>query len=189
MTIVNIYVDGSAINNENPNVPTLGGVGIGVWVQGQEGTHVYWNVHNDEVNDLVVTIPNGNIEVPVNLALGVTTNNTTELAAIYGALEMIRLSNWEKQNDTYIIHGDSEYAGKLVFGTWRAKANKELVAKTKSLLNDVRELGIDVTWKHVRAHADNQYNNYVDYLAKSGAYNVPPTEILTFSQFDNPIAA
>tara|TARA_B100000073_G_C23680971_1_gene552529 strand:- start:240 stop:809 length:570 start_codon:yes stop_codon:yes gene_type:complete len=189
MTIVNIYVDGSAINNENPNVPTLGGVGIGVWVQGEEGAHVYWNVKNDFVEDKVVSIPSGHIEAPVKLDLGSTTNNTTELAAIYGALEMIRISNWEFQGDKYIIHGDSEYAGNLIFGTWRAKANKELVAKTKSLLNDVRGLGIDVTWSHVRAHADNQYNNYVDYLAKSGAYNISPNEILTFSQFNNPIAA
>ena len=198
MTIVKIYVDGSAINNENPYVPSLGGVGIGIWaystnpVMGKqtvhEGAHVYWNVKNDQIDDHIVTIPNGNISKPIKQDLGKTTNNTTELAAIYGALEMIRISNWEKQRDSYTIYGDSQYAGNLVFGNWRAKDNKELVAKTKSLLKAVRDLGIHVEWAHVKAHADDEYNEYADYLAKSGAYNVPEEEMLTFSQFNKPIA-
>ena len=62
MTIVKIYVDGSAINNENPHVPSLGGVGIGVWafstnpVLGKttvdEGAHVYWHVKNDQIDGM-----------------------------------------------------------------------------------------------------------------------------------------
>jgi len=199
MTIVKIYVDGSAINNENPNVPTLGGVGIGVWAVStlpvfgkateHEGAHVYWTVKNHQIDDEIVTIPNGNISKPIKLDLGKTTNNTTELAAIYGALEMIKLSNWEKQNASYIIYGDSQYAGNLVFGKWRAKDNKELVAKTKALLKEVRNLGINVEWEHVRAHTNDKFNDYADYLAKSGAYSVPEDEMLTFNRHSKPIVA
>ena len=33
--MIEIYVDGSAINNENPNVPTLGGVGVAIIEDGR----------------------------------------------------------------------------------------------------------------------------------------------------------
>jgi ribonuclease HI len=158
--MLEIYVDGSAINNENPNVPTLGGVGVAMIEDGNV-TGVRVEVSNHTLKDFP-------------LYLKQTTNNTTELAAIYVALELIKGKAGE-----HIIYGDSQYAGNLVFGNWKPKENKELVAKVKELASLVP----NVTWKYVKAHADNQYNNYADYLARSGAYKTPQTEVLSFNEW------
>ena len=158
--MLEIYVDGSAINNENPNKPTLGGVGVAMIEDGNV-TGVRVEVSNHTLKDF-----------PLDLKQ--TTNNTTELAAIYVALELIKGKAGE-----YTIYGDSQYAGNLVFGNWKPKENKELVAKVKKLASEVP----NVTWEYVKAHADNQYNNYADYLARSGAYKTPQTEVLSFNEW------
>ena len=101
------------------------------------------------------------------LDLGKVTNNTTELAAIYYALQIIQLNH---KDDNCTIYGDSQYAGNLVFGNWKAKQNKELVAKVKALAKTLP----NVTWEYVKAHDGNVYNEYADYLAKTGAYNRSP---------------
>ncbi len=160
--MIEIYVDGSAINNENPNVPTLGGVGVAIIEDGRIlGVRI--KVSNHTLQDS---------QFPLNLKQ--TTNNTTELAAIYVALQVIKGKAGE-----YTIYGDSQYAGNLVFGNWKPKENKELVAKVKQLASEVP----NVTWEYVKAHADNQYNNYADYLAKSGAYKTPEREVLSFDEW------
>ena len=158
--MLEIYVDGSAINNENPNKPTLGGVGVAMIEDGNV-TGVRVEVSNHTLKDF-----------PLDLKQ--TTNNTTELAAIYVALELIKGKAGE-----YTIYGDSQYAGNLVFGNWKPKENKELVAKVKKLASEVP----NVTWEYVKAHADNQYNNYADYLARSGAYKTPENEVLPFNEW------
>ena len=160
LEMIEIYVDGSAINNENPNKPTLGGVGVAMIEDGNV-TGVRVEVSNHTLKDF-----------PLDLKQ--TTNNTTELAAIYVALELIKGKAGE-----YTIYGDSQYAGNLVFGNWKPKENKELVAKVKKLASEVP----NVTWEYVKAHADNQYNNYADYLARSGAYKTPETEVLSFNEW------
>ena len=101
------------------------------------------------------------------LDLGKVTNNTTELAGLYYALLIIKINH---KGDSCTIYGDSQYAGNLVFGNWKAKQNKELVAKVKALAKTVP----NVTWEYVKAHDGNVYNEYADYLAKTGAYNRSP---------------
>ena len=166
LEMIEIYVDGSAINNENPNKPTLGGVGVAII--GPLGPD-----KGGEVEGIKVEVSNHTLkDFPLDLKQ--TTNNTTELAAIYVALELIKGKAGE-----YTIYGDSQYAGNLVFGNWKPKENKELVAKVKKLASEVP----NVTWEYVKAHADNQYNNYADYLARSGAYKTPETEVLSFNEW------
>lgn len=164
---IEFYVDGSAINNENPNVRTLGGIGIyrrnntenGINIITHKPDHGYArNVDADGIVSINGISP---------LDLGKVTNNTTELAAIYYALLIITRGD---QYDNCIIYGDSQYAGNLVFGNWKAKKNKELVAKVKALAKTLP----NVTWEYVKAHDGNVYNEYADYLAKTGAYNRPP---------------
>ena len=159
--MIEIYVDGSAINNENPDKPTLGGVGV-VFIEDGKVTRARLGI-TDHVLD-------GGL---FRLDLQQTTNNTTELAVIYLALELIR-----GKPGPYTIYGDSQYAGNLVFGEWKPKTNEALVAKVKALAGASNMPS--VKWKHVRAHADNEYNNYADYLAKSGAYKIPHDEVLNF---------
>ncbi len=164
--MLEIYVDGSAINNENPNVPTLGGVGVVMVEDGKVIEGRRFEVSSHILRDPLFRVP--------TIDLKRTTNNTTELAAIYAALELIKGKAGE-----HIIYGDSQYAGNLVLGNWKPKENKELVAKVKQLASKVT----NVTWEHVKAHADNQYNNYADYLARSGAYKTPEKEVLSFNEW------
>jgi len=167
--MIEIYVDGSAINNENPNVPSLGGVGV-VVINSSLSQHP---------DDHHLTVEN-HVLSPSGLELGKTTNNTTELAAVYVALTVIDYYRIEGEDVPAVkIYGDSQYAGNLVFGNWKPKENKELVAKVKQLASEVP----NVTWEYVKAHADNQYNNYADYLAKSGAYKIPQEQVLSFNEW------
>ena len=163
--MLEIYVDGSAINNENPNKPTLGGVGVAI-------------IEDGNVTGVRVEVSNHTLE-DFPLDLKQTTNNTTELAAIYVALKLTRDLVMNKRVKSVVIYGDSQYAGNLVFGNWKPKENKELVAKVKQLASEVP----NVTWEYVKAHADNQYNNYADYLAKCGAYKAPQEQVLSFNEW------
>ena len=166
LEMIEIYVDGSAINNENPNKPTLGGVGVAI-------------IEGGGVEGIKVEISNHTILEDYPLDLKQTTNNTTELAAIYVALKLALHLEMKKWVKSVVIYGDSQYAGNLVFGNWKPKENKELVATVKQLASLVP----NVTWKYVKAHADNQYNNYADYLARSGAYKTPENEVLPFNEW------
>ena len=183
--MIEIYVDGSAINNENPNIPSLGGVGVCIIYNGNKGS---WRVEDSKVTGYYYTVTNDMLEAPVSgLNLGKTTNNTTELAAIYMALKLTRGLVTNKRVESAVIYGDSQYAGNLVFGNWKPKENKELVAKVKAERENTEAyLGKafeTVTWEYVKAHADNQYNNYADYLAKSGAYKTPEEQVLSFNEW------
>jgi len=167
---IEFYVDGSAINNENPNVPTLGGIGVYRRTNSENGFKlgtVFAPKPPDHGYAINVDADGIALKNTHPLDLGKVTNNTTELAAIYYALQMITRCRYE---DICTIYGDSQYAGNLVFGNWKAKQNKELVAKVKALAKTVP----NVTWEYVKAHDGNVYNEYADYLAKSGAYNQTP---------------
>ena len=170
---IEFYVDGSAINNENPNVRTLGGIGIYKYTNSENNINFItarpdkgWAINVDNNAVVKFSLYLYNLE-DYPLDLGKITNNTTELGAIYYALQMIKLNH---KYDNCTIYGDSQYAGNLVFGSWKAKQNKELVAKVKALAKTVP----NVTWEYVKAHDGNVYNEYADYLAKTGAYNRPP---------------
>jgi len=163
---IEFYVDGSAINNENPNVRTLGGIGIYRRTNYENGINIITSQPNKGW-ELNVDADGVVLRHEIPLDLGKVTNNTTELAAIYYALQLIRLNH---KDDNCTIYGDSQYAGNLVFGNWKAKQNKELVAKVKALAKTVP----NVTWEYVKAHDGNVYNEYADYLAKTGAYNRSP---------------
>tara|TARA_B100001564_G_C20669731_1_gene685585 strand:+ start:1861 stop:2430 length:570 start_codon:yes stop_codon:yes gene_type:complete len=174
---IEFYVDGSAINNENPNVRTLGGIGVYRRTNSENGFKLGTVFASKPPDHGYAINVNANgialMQTPVvrntnPLDLGKVTNNTTELAAIYYALQIIITRG--NQYDNCIIYGDSQYAGNLVFGNWKAKQNKELVAKVKALAKTVP----NVTWEYVKAHDGNVYNEYADYLAKSGAYNQTP---------------
>ena len=51
--MLEIYVDGSAINNENPNKPTLGGVGVAMIEDGNV-TGVRVEVSNHTLKDFLL---------------------------------------------------------------------------------------------------------------------------------------
>ena len=67
MNTIEIYVDGSAINNENPNVQSLGGVGVCVRLH--DPTHNSVEGYSETMRK--------DASIP-ELDLGKITNNTTE---------------------------------------------------------------------------------------------------------------
>lgn len=81
----------------------------------------------------------------------VQTNNRAEFTAAIRALE-----STSKDLDIYT---DSNLLVNIANGTWRAKENKDLVARIKTLMD-----GRVVTWTHVRAHTKG-----MDYNSKWNA--------------------
>ena len=87
--------------------------------------------------------------------LGIGTNNVAEITAILRAIQGI------PKNVVAVIHTDSKYAiGVLSLG-WKAKANKELIAKTRQVLEGRR-----VRFVYVPGHAGIPLNERADELAR-----------------------
>ena len=105
----------------------------------------------------------------------VGSNNTAELSAFAGALRWLLV---EGGSDAAVIRADSQYAGNLACGVWKAKSNRELVAHVQSLWDTVSELR-NLTWEHVKAHRGYRWNERADHLALRKAQGEPPVP-LTF---------
>lgn len=92
-----------------------------------------------------------------------TTSNRAEITAvIFGLIRCIQLGF-----DEVIIYSDSEYVVKTMNNGWRKKKNLDLWQQ----LNIVSEkLSCEYIW--VKGHADNEYNNLADSLARDGAARI-----------------
>jgi len=98
-----------------------------------------------------------------------TTNNRMELLGVISALEALT-----KQNIPLTIYTDSQYIVKAVQEKWLdkwirtgfagGKKNKDLWTRFYNLSKDFR-----ITFKWVKGHADNPFNNRCDELATSAA--------------------
>jgi ribonuclease HI len=88
-------------------------------------------------------------------SLGIGTNNVAEITAILRAIEGI------PKTVVAVVHTDSKYAiGVLSLG-WKAKANKELIARTRAALEGRR-----VRFVYVPGHAGIPLNERADELAR-----------------------
>lgn len=88
-------------------------------------------------------------------SLGIGTNNVAEITAILRAVEAI------PRNASTVVHTDSKYAiGVLSLG-WKAKANQELIAKTRAVLH-----GRKVRFVYVPGHSGIPMNERADELAR-----------------------
>lgn len=98
-----------------------------------------------------------------------TTNNRMELLGVITALESLR-----KKNIALTIYTDSQYIVKAVQEKWLdkwirtnfagGKKNKDLWIRFFNLAKDYQ-----ITFKWVKGHADNQFNNRCDILATTAA--------------------
>lgn len=98
-----------------------------------------------------------------------TTNNRMELLAVISALESLT-----KKNIPLTIYTDSQYIVKAVQEKWLAKWIKTDFAggkKNKDLWRRFFNLAKDyeITFKWVKGHADNPFNNRCDVLATTAA--------------------
>lgn len=101
-----------------------------------------------------------------------TTNNRMELTAVIKALESI------KKPFRIILHTDSEYIYNAFIKNWLAKWEKngfisstKTPVKNKDLWEKLSELNkkYNIEWVKVKAHADDEDNNFVDELARKAA--------------------
>ena len=165
-----LYVDGSCDGNQNVDSETPAGWGV-VVIVGDSGLG---RGSGDVVTELygpVIT----SVSEPEFIGAEVGSNNTAELSGFFAALRWLLT---EENNDPVRIRADSQYAGNIAAGTWRAKANRELAARVQALWNEVASLR-DLSWDHVRAHRGHRWNERADHLAKRAMRRERP-EPLTF---------
>ena len=98
-----------------------------------------------------------------------TTNNRMELMAPIMALKKIR-----KKSDItiftdskYVKDGITDWIKKWKVNNWKSSNKKPVKNKDLWIKLDNACLKHKVTWKWVKAHAGNKYNNLVDELAVS----------------------
>ena len=109
-----------------------------------------------------------------------TTNNKMEMTAIIQAL---RYAKQEHLNDRIVIHSDSNYTIKGIWGTngkdawihnwkkkgWITAAKKPVLNKELWIQIDELNDELNVTWVWVKAHCGNPPNERVDHLARTAA--------------------
>ena len=101
-----------------------------------------------------------------------TTNNRMELTAVISALKYVKGKNLEIYTDSkYTKDGIEKWISNWKKNGWKT-ANKQDV-KNKDLWNELDQLNSEknVKWNWVKGHANNQYNNMADELARSKVEN------------------
>ena len=98
-----------------------------------------------------------------------TTNNRMELMAPIMALKKIRKKSEITifTDSKYVKDGITDWIKKWKVNNWKSSNKKPVKNKDLWIKLDNACLKHKVTWKWVKAHADNKYNNLVDELAVS----------------------
>ncbi len=95
-----------------------------------------------------------------SIYLGVTTNNVAELTGVLEALRLV------KRRDLPVrVHTDSTYAIGVLDGSYRPKANRELVARIHAEMQGFT----DLRFVKVEGHAGVEWNERADALAGQAA--------------------
>ena len=101
-----------------------------------------------------------------------TTNNRMELTAVISALKYVKDKNLEIYTDSkYAKDGIEKWISNWKKNGWKT-TNKQDV-KNKDLWDELDQLNSEknVQWNWVKGHANNQYNNMADELARSEVEN------------------
>ena len=163
-----IYVDGSCIGNQNVTSETPAGWGF-VVINGDSGLGKGSGNIIKEAFGKVIT--NKNDSEFIGAEVG--SNNTAELSAFVHCLKWILVEGIEQE---IIIRTDSNYAGNIVEGNWKAKSNKAIASLSQELWGEVKSLG-KLSWIHIRAHQGHRWNERADHLAIRAAQNSSPIPI------------
>lgn len=89
-----------------------------------------------------------------------TTNNQMELGAVIIALRLIK-----EPCKSILIYTDSQYVIGCATLGWKRKKNINLWLEYDVQIDRVSKLCSNIKFVHVKGHADNKWNNYVDKLA------------------------
>ena len=98
-----------------------------------------------------------------------TTNNRMELMAPIMALKKIKKKSEITifTDSKYVKDGITDWIKKWKINSWKSSNKKPVKNKDLWIKLDNACLKHQVTWKWVKAHAGNKYNNLVDELAVS----------------------
>lgn len=166
--LLSLYVDGSCLGNQNVDQNTPAAWGL-VVVKGDTGLGKGSGQIIDETSAMVIT----DQEDEDFIGAEVGSNNTAELSGFAAALRWLLV---EGGTQPAVIRADSQYAGNLASGAWKAKANRELVANVQTLWKEVGNLR-QLTWSHVRAHRGHRWNERADHLALRCANQQDPAPL------------
>jgi ribonuclease HI len=89
-----------------------------------------------------------------------TTNNRMEISAALAVFKCFK-----KPIDSLIIYTDSMYVIGCATLGWKRKKNVKLWQIFDKEFNRISKLCPNIQFKHVKGHAENYWNNYVDKLA------------------------
>ena len=98
-----------------------------------------------------------------------TTNNRMELMAPIMALKKIKKKSEITifTDSKYVKDGITDWIKKWKVNNWKSSNKKSVKNKDLWIKLDNACLKHKITWKWVKAHASNKYNNLVDELAVS----------------------
>ena len=167
---LSLYVDGSCLGNQNVDADTPAAWGL-VIVEGDTGLGRGTGEIVEEMAGLVITDSGQHGYIGAEVG----SNNTAELTGFAEALRWLLI---EGSDRPAVVRADSQYAGNLASGLWKAKKNRELVAHVQRLWKEVEALR-PLTWEHVRAHRGHRWNERADHLALRKANGEQPVP-LTF---------
>ena len=108
----------------------------------------------------VVFIRNGTKVFEYSRGYKKTTNNRMEIAAA-----LLVLKCFKKPVDSITVYTDSMYVIGCATLGWKRNKNKLLWSIFDKELKRVSQLCSNIKFQHVKGHAENQWNNYVDKLA------------------------
>lgn len=95
-----------------------------------------------------------------------STNNRMELIAVIEALKFAKNTNSVEiySDSQYVINGITKWIDSWIKKDWKKVKNVDLWKQLHLLT-----LNKHISWTWVKAHADNEYNNRVDLLARQEA--------------------
>ena len=152
-----LYIDGSCLENQHVHAQTPAAWAV-VVVVGDTGLGKGTGEIHQEFSGMVVTEQGADDFIGAEVG----SNNTAELSAFAHALRWLLV---EGGSSAAVIQTDSQYAGNLACGAWKASANKALVQHVQRLWDEVTGLR-PIEWKHVRAHRGHRWNERADHLAR-----------------------
>lgn len=89
-----------------------------------------------------------------------TTNNQMELVAAILAFRMVKT-----KYESIVLVSDSQYVIRTIVDNWKTKKNIKLWEQFYIEQTRLSELCKDISYKWVKGHANNEYNNRCDVLA------------------------
>ena len=116
-------------------------------------------------------ILNGKNQSSISGSENKTTNNRMELMAPIMALKKIKIKSEITiyTDSRYVKDGITEWIKKWKLNNWKSSNKKPVKNKDLWVKLDNHCQKHNVSWKWVKAHASNKFNNLVDELAVSKA--------------------